>query len=64
MRGTVTMYNEDKGYGMIKAETGESVIFHSSAILSAFNAVRAGQHVIFDLVQDRRGPKAENVQSE
>jgi CspA family cold shock protein len=62
--GTVERFMDDKGFGFIKPDTGDKDIFvHHSAIGgSGFKSLAPGQRVEFDLVQDPKGPRAENVE--
>ena len=62
--GTVERFMDDKGFGFIKPDNGEKDVFvHHSAIGgSGFKSLSQGQRVAFDLVQDPKGPRAENVE--
>jgi cold shock protein len=62
--GTVERFMEDKGFGFIKPDHGDKDVFvHHSAIGgSGFKSLAQGQRVEFDLVQDPKGPRAENVE--
>ncbi|WP_032093543.1 MULTISPECIES: cold-shock protein [Pasteurellaceae] len=61
-KGTVKWFNETKGFGFLQAESGEDVFVHFSAIQSnGFRTLKEGQAVAFDIVDDKRGKKAENV---
>jgi len=64
-RGTVKWFNEKKGFGFIQqAEGGPDVFVHFSAITSeGFKTLAEGQAVEFDLVQDAKGAKAQNVRA-
>lgn len=61
--GTVKWFNDTKGFGFITPEDGSKDCFvHHSAIQgSGFRSLSEGDQVEFDLVQEAKGPKAENV---
>lgn len=61
--GTVKWFNDQKGFGFITPENGSSDCFvHHSAIQgTGFKSLTEGDHVEFDLVQEQKGPKAQNV---
>ena len=61
--GTVKWFNDSKGFGFITPNDGSKDCFvHHSAIQgSGFKSLAQGQRVEFDLVQDPKGPRAENV---
>ncbi len=61
--GTVKWFKDDKGFGFITREDGESDVFvHFSAIQSeGFKTLAEGDRVEFDVVQGQKGPAAENV---
>ncbi len=62
-KGTVKWFNGDKGYGFIEAEEGEDVFVHFSAIIgSGYRSLNEGDQVEFEIVEDQKGPRAENVQ--
>ena len=62
--GTVARFMDDKGFGFIKPDQGDRDVFvHHSAIGgSGFKTLAQGQRVEFDLVDDPKGPRAENVE--
>lgn len=61
-QGTVKKWQDDKGFGFIETETGESVFFH----VSEFKAQRrpnVGEQVVFSIGQDDQGRRrAKQVQ--
>ena len=61
-QGTVKKWQDDKGFGFIETETGESVFFH----VSEFRAQRrpdVGEQVVFSIGQDDQGRRqAKQVQ--
>ena len=62
-KGRVKWYNDPKGFGFIAPQDGGKDVFvHHSAIQgSGFRSLAQGARVEFDLVQDPKGPRAENV---
>ncbi len=60
--GTVKWFNNDKGFGFIKRETGEDVFVHHSAIQAqGYRTLNEGERVEFDVKQGPKGLQAENV---
>ncbi len=60
--GTVKWFNKDKGYGFITREEGDDIFVHFSAIqTTGFKTLVEGQRVSFDVVENEKGAKAENV---
>src|SRR3954468_13661015 len=60
--GTVKWFNNDKGFGFIKRDTGEDVFVHHSAIQQAgYRTLNEGEKVEFDVKQGPKGLQAENV---
>ena len=62
-RGTVKWFNDKKGFGFIQQqEGGPDVFVHYSAIKDdGFKTLTEGQAVEFDVVQDEKGVRAQNV---
>ena len=62
-RGTVKWFNDKKGFGFIQQqEGGPDVFVHYSAIKgNGFKTLAEGQAVEFDVVQDEKGARAQNV---
>lgn len=61
--GKVKFFNADKGFGFIIVDgSNEEVFVHFSAIVTdGFKTLNDGQAVSFDIVNDTRGKKADNV---
>lgn len=61
--GTVKWFSSEKGYGFIQRENGPDVFVHHSAIQGGgYKTLEEGERVEFDVVEDARGPKAQNVE--
>jgi cold shock CspA family protein len=57
--GTITFFNESKGYGFIKdAENGQSIFVHVSSLT---DAVSEGNKVTFEIENGPKGPVAVRV---
>lgn len=57
--GTVSFYDDSKGYGFIKVkETGESLFTH---VKSHIDEIKEGNRVSFDIAPGDKGPVAINV---
>ena len=62
IKGTVKWFNETKGFGFIKQESGPDVFAHFSAINSPnFKTLKEDQVVEFEIKQGPKGPQAENI---
>ena len=60
--GTVTWFNETKGFGFLEQQGGPDVFAHFSAISgSGFKTLVEGQAVEFTVTQGQKGPQAENI---
>jgi CspA family cold shock protein len=61
--GTVKWFNATKGFGFIAPDDGGKDVFvHVTAVQRAgLQSLSEGQRVTFDVVDDRKGKKAENL---
>jgi cold shock CspA family protein len=58
-KGTVSYYNDSKGFGFIKdSKTRQDVFFHAN---NAFDTVKEGNLVTFEMGSGPKGPVALNV---
>ena len=57
-KGTVKFFNESKGFGFIKAEDGEEIFVHVTALKTE---IRENDVVTFDVEQGKKGLNAINV---
>ncbi len=61
-QGAVKWFNEAKGFGFIRDDSGEELFVHFSAIRGdGFRSLAEGQRVEFDVVMGPRGRQAANV---
>ncbi len=60
---TVKWFNDNKGFGFIVREDGgkDCFVHHSVINASGFKSLSEGQQVEFDVVEDQKGPSAQNV---
>jgi cold shock protein len=61
--GTVKWFNDSKGFGFITPEDGSKDCFvhHSAIQADGFKSLAEGDRVEFDMVDEPKGPKAQNV---
>ena len=60
--GKIKWFNASKGFGFITVEDGDDVFVHYSGLqMDGFKTVNEGDSVEFDVVNDGKGPRAENV---
>jgi CspA family cold shock protein len=56
--GTVKFFNETKGFGFIKTDSGEEIFVHVSGLV---DKIRENDSVTFDEQQGKKGINAVNV---
>jgi CspA family cold shock protein len=61
--GTVKWFSDQKGYGFIALEDGQTEVFvhHTAIQAEGFKTLAEGERVELDVVQGQKGPAAENV---
>ena len=63
--GTVKKVVAERGFGFITAEDGADYFFHRNSLAATldFDRLVGGEKVQFDIVQDPKGPRAQNVEA-
>lgn len=62
-KGVVKWFDNQKGYGFIEREKGDDVFVHYNDVQGeGYRTLREGEKVEFDVVQDPKGLRAENVE--
>lgn len=60
--GKVKWFSQEKGYGFIQQDSGPDVFVHHSQIqASGFRTLNEGERVEFDVIEEPKGLKAQNV---
>ena len=62
--GKVKWFNEIKGYGIIRQESGQELYFHYKSIISnGYRWLEEGTKVKFDVIKGKKGLEAVNIYS-
>ena len=56
--GTVKFFNEEKGFGFIKEESGQDIFVHVSGLK---DSIKENDTVMFDIQEGKKGLNAVNV---
>ena len=56
--GTVKFFNETKGFGFIKASSGEEIFVHASGLI---HNIKEGDEVTFEVKEGKKGVNAVDV---
>lgn len=60
--GTVKWFSDAKGYGFIERDEGDDIFVHHANIEGiGFKTLKEGERVEFDVLEEDKGPKAQNV---
>ncbi len=57
-KGTVKFFNETKGFGFIKEESGQEIFVHVTGLKQE---IRENDEVVFDVEEGKKGLNAVNV---
>ncbi|MCC6371166.1 MAG: cold shock domain-containing protein [Bacteroidia bacterium] len=57
-KGTVKFFNQTKGFGFIKTDSGKEVFVHVSGLK---DEIRENDTVMFEIQEGKKGPNAVNV---
>jgi CspA family cold shock protein len=55
MIGEVVEFDDERGYGTVRAEGGDSYFFHCTAVADGSRTIPVGTAVSFEVVAGRRG---------
>jgi CspA family cold shock protein len=61
--GTVKWFSDEKGFGFITPEGGakDCFVHHTAIQADGFKSLSEGDRVEFDMIEEPKGPKAQNV---
>jgi CspA family cold shock protein len=63
-KGVVRWFNDEKGYGFIRPDSGDDAFVHFKSIINqnGRRTLKEGQHVRFDVIVGPKGLAAVNVE--
>jgi CspA family cold shock protein len=62
--GSVKWFDSSKGYGFITTDGGRDIFVHYSAITTeGFKTLQDGQKVEFSVIENDKGPQAQDVKA-
>jgi cold shock protein len=62
LTGTVKWFSDAKGYGFIERDGGDDIFVHHTSIEGmGFKTLKEGERVEFEILEESKGPKAQNV---
>lgn len=56
-------YDETKGFGFIKSESGEDIFVHRTGLLDSYEVLETDQEVVFEVKQGDKGLVAYDVKT-
>jgi len=59
----VKWYDETKGFGFIKSESGEDIFVHRTGLLDSYEVLETDQEVVFEVKQGDKGLVAYDVKT-
>jgi CspA family cold shock protein len=62
-KGKVKWYDETKGFGFIKSESGEDIFVHRTGLLDSYEVLETDQEVVFEVKQGDKGLVAYDVKT-
>ena len=61
-KGVVKWFNNQKGYGFINDEEGNSIFVHYTGLnMEGYKTLNENDNVEFDVIEGAKGPQAVNV---
>ena len=57
-QGTVQAFDAERGFGYIRSDSVEAVLFVHCSEIRGPESLEVGQRVEFDIAESRRGPQA------